>query len=118
MAHSPAAMIVARMNHAPQLAPVMKSPIPLPFPSPQISLPIIVPSTTLTGRDLASSTVAWHSTTETFFLAAIRCPLSAIICWRNDDPDLVGIFGGMGTEDRGRALNEARTGSDFTIFNL
>jgi hypothetical protein len=31
MAHSPAAMIAARMNHAPQLAPAKKSPIALPL---------------------------------------------------------------------------------------
>jgi len=61
--------------------------------------------------------LAWacspNATLQKQFAITICCPLRAIIYWRYVGPDFVGIFRGMGTGDRGRALAR-RTGSDFT----
>jgi Resolvase, N terminal domain len=82
MAHSPAVTIPARKNHAPQLA--------LSEGRPLHSLPF---------KPLSGTTPE-----KTIFVATIRCPLNAIIDWRNDGPDLVGGFWGKETEGRGRVL--------------
>jgi hypothetical protein len=44
-------------------------------------------------------------------------PTRATINLGNDDPDLVGASGGMGTEDRGRAL-VGRTGPIYSALDF
>jgi len=118
MAHSPAAVIAARMNHAPQLAPVMKSPIPLPLPlAPNITLDNC-PVYNFWPDGLASSTVASPQHHRNNFSGRNTLPTVSHNLLGNDDPDLVGASWGMGTWSG--PGSHGRTGPDFIeapIFN-
>jgi hypothetical protein len=112
MAHSAATVIAARTNHAPQLAPVMKSPIALPLhPRSQISLSIIVPSRSFTGR--LSFIVAWHKYHKNNFTGRNTLPTESHIDLGNDDPDRVEHLSGDGGRRIGAGLSRTRTGPGF-----